>query len=258
MNDLPSVDFQGGLGDCILRIYQSNTMRLIDEGERLNVLCFSSVSSIGELLYWHPHADKINLIDAFHLRQYMSKKKLVGLKLRKFIYEHYGLQHDKRRFKREDYYPPKWFHTKRIPEGPYAVVQFGAGNKDRSIPPEFYQRILLELSEFRKIYIAARDTHYNFDFSLPDNVQVLQWPTPAVLDLIRNCTLFVGAHSSLIQAAWLEDKPSICIYPDNHLDWHGPEDWHGLKYAWGGKKENTVNIDYSTFDEKGIPNLPHR
>ncbi|WP_075090181.1 hypothetical protein [Verrucomicrobium spinosum] len=79
-----------------------------------------------------------------------------------------------------------------------------------------------------------------------DNITVLDsLSTPATLNLVKSSRALVGSFSSLVQAAWFEDKPVATFYPADCRDACGDPP---SPYAFGMDRADCQGRSFSEAD----------
>jgi hypothetical protein len=134
---------------------------------------------------------------------------------------------------------------------------FAGSLADRIMPPGFMEgvvkvllglpcRVFLVTRSYPRKNLQGKTIHADEDARRFEggNITVLEHLTvPATLNLIRTCAAFVGSWSSLLQAAWFEDKPAAVFYPPL---WHDVVNRTG--YAFGLDRETTWHCDWNNAD----------
>ncbi|MCW0217447.1 MAG: hypothetical protein OJI67_03900, partial [Prosthecobacter sp.] len=69
---------------------------------------------------------------------------------------------------------------------------------------------------------------------------------PATINLVKSAALFVGAHSSLLQAAWFNNVAVNLVYPPGYPDFSPGKLGHS--YAFGVFFPNTVCAPFTAFE----------
>lgn len=225
--------FYGGLGDILLRCYQTRFWyELENTEERVGVVVASVNPYATELFRWHINRQHIVLYDLAHILDHFSGKGIRGGDLHRELATFAGLGWPGKYEDFRDSPPAGWRPTFFCPDylddSDYIVFHPFAGLKNRTLPREDLIETIGALGESgAKVYISSRD-FIRFssgrslhdpetlpDIEIPENVVLLNnLSVPATLNLVRNARAFVGVQSSLILAAALEGISSLALYPE--------------------------------------------
>ncbi len=226
--------FYGGLGDVILRSYETRFWHFLEGADQRVAVVVCSVNPFtSELFRWHANRSRIVLYELSHLFDDFSRRGLSGKDFHEAIANFAGLT-----------WPFDWGHYKVPPPGDWKptfhapdylddsghiVFHPFAGLKHRSLSRDSLRTSIRFLGEMPcTVYVPSRDfVRFHAgraghgaeslpDMALPDNFVVLKnLSVPATLNLIRNAMGFVGTHSSLVLAAAKEGVPSLVLYPES-------------------------------------------
>src|SRR6056297_306290 len=231
----PSVwfPFYGGLGDIVLRIYQTRFWYFLENTDCRAGVAVASVNPFAtELFRWHINRSKLVIFDLANAVEHFSGRGFSGTELHEAVAKFAGLEWplDWKEYKSSP--PPGWQPTYFAPDylddsGHFVFHPF-SGLKSRSLSADRLEETVRCLGELPcTVYIPSRDfirleggrTAHQAEtlpeMFIPDNVVFLKnLSVPATLNLIRNARGFVGTHSSLILAAAHENIPSLSLYPN--------------------------------------------
>lgn len=242
----PVVDFQGGLGDCLRRLYLTNIYYKVDMAryDKLVVICACSQPCIPELFYKHPNRHNLILIDAHHRTIDLNNSGLFGQPMMDQIYNELGLDLNQRCWQKNlhgsDYNPTYYPLSKEpLPQVDF-VIHFGAGHKDRRLPKELIKDLLTSLPpEFTYGIIGEENFRIPRDKSLVD---LRHRPLPDVAQIAKSSKGMICTHSAWLQFSWLNNKPTFALYPDNHHEWNQTNPTN--QYCFGRYRINTQCLPY--------------
>ncbi len=225
--------FYGGLGDILLRCYQTRFWHCLEAaGGRVGVVVASVNPYATELFRWHINRRNIVLFDLGHALTEFESQGVKGADLHEALARFAGLSWPG---KYNDFlgpppvdWQPKFFAPDYLDERGHVVFHPFAGLEHRTLTAAQVKSVLAVLGKLPcKVYVPSRDfirlrsgsaahgaEDFPDDLELPDNVVVLKnLSVPATINLIRNAVAFVGAHSSLVLAAACEGVRSLALYP---------------------------------------------
>lgn len=258
---MKAVFFAAGLGDFIRVCYQTNSYTLLSETqEMVTVVLALHNPYAAECFYNHPHRSFLRVIDL--PGQYELQR---GLGLRGE-----ELHHALMRIAGVD---PKQIASQKIPSKPvfhaedevefrgHVVIQPFASTPDRAIPEQMLTEIVMECANTgRQLHIATRSYSKQNEKGrlihgpeeLPPRIArhpAVVWhrnlSVPATINLVKNCALFVGSHSAMLQAAWHEGRTVHALYPKGHVDWTAER--LGKGYTFGANFDSTVHQNFKDF-----------
>ncbi len=225
--------FYGGLGDILLRCYQTRFWHCLEAAQdRVGVVVASVNPYASELFRWHVNRRNIVLFDLGHALAEFESQGLKGADLHKTLARFAGLSWPG---KYEDFraqppadWKPTFFAPDYLDDRGHVVFHPFAGLEQRALTAEQVKDVLAVLAKLPcKVYVPSRDfirfragsaahgaEELPDDLELPENVVLLKnLSVPATINLIRNAVAFVGAHSSLVLAAACEGVRSLALYP---------------------------------------------
>ncbi len=259
MKENPTVEFGGGLGDVILSIYRRDAMEVLDAATRPhNVLVVSNNPHAMELFRWHPNNGQFVLFDLHHKCLELQAHKpddVIGR-----IYQFLDLPLSLRTGRQPATRRPVFHSVDAIASAGHLVFQPYAGSAGRWLPAGLIENLLQAFSRLdRTVYVITRSyirldgpvsrrtvhPREAFPFDLPHNVIHLDsLSVPATLQLIRDSAGFLGAHSSMVLAAWEEAKPTAVFYNRGNVDFVNP----GQGYSFGAKRPDCYHSDFENAD----------
>ncbi|MCB1078389.1 MAG: hypothetical protein KDM63_00150 [Verrucomicrobiae bacterium] len=264
MTERPTLCLAGGLGDIIMKLYRSTGYHSLEHAsETTNILLVTHNPFVAELFRWHPNREHFVIFDLFHkFREYVDKGYKRGERIDqifKFLGIPRSLEIGARKLVMPNYYAPD-----PVESDGHVIFQPYAGAWGRCLTPEVIKRLLECFSNIdRRVFVITRSyvrtrgervlhNSERFDFDLPDNVT---WrddlSVPSTMQLLRRSHAFVGAHSSLLQGAWMEGKATVVMYRKGQGDWVNP----GKGYAWGARLDNCRHYDFGNIDFDEVSNL---
>lgn len=231
----------GGLGDFIFNYYKRKDWRSLSEVKKrfpnikvTAVLCHHSITA-SELISTNPYIDAIIHYPWYppgDSKEYLWKEFIIGEPIENFIARENIKENDNKLFLTKE-------EEDRLNEikaqGPYVVMHPFAGQLHRSCYGVNGKYTCYTLDQYintaeqlfnsgYKVYIIGRST-YDGQYPGRDKVEKIYDPpkwidsfanefsTRMNVKLVRNATGFLGAHSSMLSAAWTADVPSIFFYP---------------------------------------------
>lgn len=233
MRIMRPVLFNAGLGDVIRTCYLTRSFQHLDEAASpVQVVVASHNPYSLELFRFHRNARHFILYDLGHKYQELLGRGLQGSGLNRALCEFAGVDHAALVREPPDAgYRPRFDAPDLIPSSGHVVFQpFAGNNRYRALPPVLLEAVVALLRRLPcPVYLVTRSYLRGVGGDLHDvedarsfaggNITVLEHlSTPATMDLVRNARAVVGSFSSLVQAAWFEDKPVATFYPPDCLD----------------------------------------
>jgi len=260
--------FYGGLGDILLRCYQTRFWHCLETvGDRVGVVVASVNPYATELFRWHINRRNIVLFDLGHAAEEFESQGLKGADRHEALARFAGLSWPG---KYADFrgappagWRPKFFAPDYLDDRGHVVFHPFAGLEQRALTAGQIKTVLEVLGTLPcRVYVPSRDyirfragraAHGVEEFpdtlKLPENVVVLKnLSVPATINLIRNATAFVGAHSSLVLAAVLEGVRSLAFYPTFLAD----EFAEPRGYAFYAAFEHVTALPFPEVESKAV------
>ncbi len=247
--------FSAGLGDVIRACYQNAAYRVLSEATQpVPVLMASHNPFTVEIFRYHRNAKNFILYDLAHKFEEFLKTGLRGPGISRALCAFAGMDYAKLIRGDANGHVPLFDAPDDMASKGHIVFQPFAGNASfRSLPPALIEKTVQVLRKLPcPVFIVTRSylrpegggkvMHGVEDARCFEggNVAVLEHlTTPATLNLIKSCRAYVGSFSSLLQAAWFENKPSAVFYPENFREVTQRSD-----YAFGMDRENTLGREF--------------
>lgn len=263
MTRFPTVEFGGGgLGDLILRLYRQNVHEVLDAAtEPHNLLMMCNNPFALELFKWHPNRSNFVFFDLHHKWLEFQKPGDKTEEVIRRIYNFLGLPIENRTGTSRSTRKPTFYALDDLVSEYYYVFQPYAGGVNRCLPKELVLSLLDAFSRLeRTVYVVTRSyirlggrdanqvvhSSESFPYDLPGNVvHVPDLSVPATLNLVSRSSGFVGTHSSLLLASWLEGIPTAVFYQKGNPDFREP----GKGYSFGALSPNCY---HSSFDDADV------
>jgi hypothetical protein len=255
------VIFTAGLGDVIRTCYLTRSLQHLEEAASpVSVLVASHNPFSMELFRFHRNATQFVLYDLGHKYQELLGK-LTAREINEEICRFAGVDHASLvRGPADPGYRPTFDAPDNVASSGHIVFQPFAGNNGyRGLPSGLTERIVPVLREQPcPVFLVTRNylrgtagpgaLHGDEDAHqwAGGNITVLDsLSTPATLNLVKSSRAVVGSFSSLVQAAWFEDKPVATFYPANCRDACGDPP---SPYAFGMKRADCLGRTFSEAD----------
>ena len=251
--------FAAGLGDVIRSCYLNAAYRVLSEATQpVPIIMASHNPFTVEIFRHHRNAKNFILYDLAHKYEEFLAAGLQGVDIHRALCEFAGVDHASLARGSANGHVPVFDAPDDIESSGHIVLQPFAGNAAlRSLPAPLLENIVARLRTLpwpvfivTRSYIRCEGTgkfaHADEDARhfAGGNITVLEnLSTPATLNLIKNCRAFVGAWSSLQQAAWFENKPVAVFYPEKY---HCVEQRSG--YAFGMDRDSTLGREFPKVD----------
>ncbi len=252
--------FSAGLGDVIRVMYQSNHYKYICEAtEPVHVIVASHNPFTMEIFKFHRNAHNFILYDLGHKYEECIRSGVMGPDITNTLYGFIGASRANFIHGKSDAdFKPIFDAPDEINSNGHIIFQPYAGNHDaRTFKPEFIEKIVSVLRKQNKtVYILTRSyirkgmsgkvvhgeenakQYEGGNIVVLDNLSV-----PAALNLVKNCSGYIGAWSSMQQMAWFENKPVAVFYQPNNIDVV-----NRTGYAFGLDRADCLHSDYPNFD----------
>jgi hypothetical protein len=260
---MQAVLYSAGLGDVLRVIYQTGSYKFLSETTvPIKVICASHNPFTLEIFRYHRNNKNLLLYELGHKYDQFHDAGLRGPDINKAICEFAGVDYAALIRGKPEGYVPQFDAPDPIQSEGHIVFQPFAGSMiHRTLPPNFIQQmvdvlrqvprqVFLVTRSYTRIVGAGRVIHAweNARQYEGGNITVLEHHSvPAVLNLIKSCSAYLGCWSSLQQAAWFENKPVAVAYPPQ---WHDVEKRTG--YAFGLDREDCFHADFQQFSMEGL------
>lgn len=255
------VIFSAGLGDVIRTCYLTRSLQHLEEAASPVPVVVASHNPFSmELFRFHRNATQFVLYDLGHKYQELLGTGLTAREMNEAICRFAGVDHASLvREAASPGYRPKFDAPDEVASSGHIVFQPFAGNNGyRGFPIGLTERIVPVLREQPcPVFLVTRSylrgtgpgaLHGDEDGHqwAGGNITVLDsLSTPATLNLVKTSRALVGSFSSLVQAAWFEDKPVATFYPADCKDACGDPP---SAYAFGMKRADCLGCTFSEAD----------
>lgn len=256
------VIFTAGLGDVIRTCYLTRSLQHLEEAASPVPVVVASHNPFSmELFRFHRNATQFVLYDLGHKYQELLGQKLTAREINEELCRFAGVDHASLvRGPAGPGFRPTFDAPDELGSAGHIIFQPFAGNNSyRGLPAGLMERIVLVLREqpcpvflITRSYLrgtaGAGALHGEEDARqwADGNITVLDsLSTPATLNLVKSCRALVGSFSSLVQAAWFEDKPVATFYPADCRDACGDPP---SPYAFGMKRADCLGRTFSEAD----------
>lgn len=259
---MQAVIFSAGLGDTIRAFYQTDRYaRICETRTTLGVILAGHNPYIYECFTHHPNLANLRVVQIPGKYDLLREKGLQGDELQNAIAHHAGFE-PSAIVGLPSQYSPTFYACDDVYSSLSIVIQPFASKSHRRIPPSILRKIVHEcLATGYSIHIITRSyRRYQSEKLTHDAEEIppelaahpsIHWhrnlSVPASLNLIKGCSLFIGCHSALLQAAWLENKPVFALYPDDHVEWNHEN--IGNTYTFGAFFPKTKHFPFSCFNQ---------
>lgn len=228
MNTRYYMEFVGGLGDAILRLYFSGqswygALDGLGPDERATVALMCHNSNLREVFEWHPKKDQIEVKD-FGFNKGIHPWENSDWRVAN------GLPKDA---PCPPYTPSKTLRFYPSPEDTelldwlrgerFLVVGATAGTPDRTVPEKIrYDAARLALREGYRLVVVGRSRYFDDGrtgdldrLRSEDIVDAVDWlSVPGMIEAVKLSSGVVAAHSATTLAAWCERRPVFLLYND--------------------------------------------
>lgn len=256
------VIFTAGLGDIIRTCYLTRSLQHLEEASSPVPVVVASHNPFSiELFRFHRNATQFVLYDLGHKYQELVGKKLSPREMNERICRFAGVDHASLvRDPASPGFRPVFNAPDNVDSTGHIVFQpFAGNNRYRGLPAGLMERIVPVLREQPcPVFLVTRSylrgkagpgaLHGEEDAHQWEggNITVLDsLSTPATLNLVKTSRALVGSFSSLVQAAWFEDKPVATFYPADCKDACGTPP---SQYAFGMKRADCLGRAFSEAD----------
>ncbi len=239
---IPYVEFGGGLGDIINQMFRTPNYRYFERiTERTAALLITHNPHADELFKYHPQKELIEVVVKPWVHPHEADEKIrIPLLHEGYVrimpsftsdtpVHIYPSLEDMRIIGNvigDNNYPAeKSFERARR----YAVIHAFAGTRERDIPVDIVKSAIghLVINHNFKVILAGRAyERIGVDRSVEKGDLFIESETPdspvinlidrltvpGVIELVKNCSLFFGSHSSINIAAWHFNKPCVVLY----------------------------------------------
>ena len=253
--------FDGGLGDIVRIIYQSDAYRWLSGVTSPTPVVVASGNPFSvEIFRCHRNSGNFVIYDLSRKRQLLMAEGLRGIECHQALCDFAGLRHSDivRGLPPEGYSPIFDAPDDIDSDGHFVLQPFSGSNDARSWHPKFIERVVAALRfQPRRTFLLTRnfirqDSAGRVVHAVEDarpfeggNITVLDnLSVPGALNLVKRSTAYVGSWSSLHQAAWLEGKPVAVFYQPKNVDV-----MRRTAYAFGLDRPDCLHADYPKFDE---------
>lgn len=250
------VEFVGGLGDSLLRMYDSDwysSLDLLREGERASVALMIHNPYAVELFRWHRNANRLFVYDLgfntpYHPWDNQEFRAAHGLPSRGPSIV--GGTQEKLTF----YSSPEDHEVlERLnAQGDYILLSATAATAEKTVPMALREEIAsAALAAGFKVAVVGRRHYFTdgreCDLKPRDGVIDLvdKLSVPGTLHAVEGCAGIVSAHSSMLHPAWRMNRPVFLLYDDGIRDKVVPCGAHG--YMAGMGRQNTDHMHYDDF-----------
>lgn len=262
---MKTVMLYGELSECICSLYETDCYaNVCSTTDVMGVILAGTNPFLHELFLHHPNRTNLILIDLFGHYDRLLDGGIKGAALMEALVSLSG-------FEITDLvgspglHKPEFYASDDVDAYEPIVIQPCAGSAERDLPIPVLRRIVRDcLAAGRDVHITTRSyvrwrlgRQIHSEEIIPSDVASLPgvfWhrtlSLPATLNLIKKCALFVGCHSSLLQAAWHEGRPVHALYPPDCKDWDGNR--HDKIAASGAFFANTRHQLFSKFDASAL------
>lgn len=253
------MEFVGGLGDAILRMYFSGrewygALEDLKPGEIATVALMCHNPYLGEIFRWHPKRDQIDVKDLgfatpFHPWENAEWRLAHGLP-------------------RESPCPPyapsetlKFFPgpedreiLERLRGERFLILSATASSEDKSVPQYIrHDAALWAIRKGLKVLVVGRSSYFHNrrrgDLEYIENDSVIdvvdKLSVPGTIEAVKISAGVVVAHSAVLHMAWHEHRPVFLLYnqaiKDNLLP-HGP-----VGYMQGIGRPDTDHMEFSEY-----------
>jgi hypothetical protein len=256
--------FSAGLGDAIRVIYKTDAYRQLCEAtEPTPVIVATHNPFTSEIFRFHRNAKNFVIYDLGHKYQELFDAGVRGAEVNSRVCEFAGLDYADmiRGAARPDFVPPFDAPDDVGSDGHLVLFPFAGSAGSRTWSPEFTARVVDVLRrQPRRVYLVARSfvrreaggrlIHADEDARrfAGGNVTVLEnLSVPATLNLVRRSAGYIGAWSSMQQAAWFDRRPVAVFYPKDYGCVVRRDD-----YAFGLDWPDCYHADYGAFDPRAF------
>jgi len=264
MTNFPTVEFGGGgLGDLIIRLYRQDAHEILDAATLPhNILMMCNNPFAIELFKWHPNRSNFVLFDLHHKWLDFQGPGDKPEEVIRRVYQFLNLPIENRVGTGRSTRKPKFYSIDDLVAENYYVFQPYAGGVNRCVPRELILRLLDAFSALENtVYVVTRSyirlggrdhkqiVHQSeeFAYELPPNViHIPDLSVPATLNLVARSSGFIGAHSSLLLASWLEGIPTAVFYQEGNSDFVEP----GKGYSFGALSPNCYHSSFKDVNVK--------
>jgi Glycosyltransferase sugar-binding region containing DXD motif len=251
--------FSAGLGDVIRNIYLHGCYESLSNATTPTAVVVASHNLFSiEIFRHHRNARNFLLYDLGHKYQEFLDAGMRGVEIVRAMEAFTGLPlEESRRTRPSQGYKPVFDAPDNIDSSGHIVFAPFAGGGSRNFSRDLIGQMLTVLRQlpvtvflvcrsYRRTDAKGRVIHDGEDAGCyaGGNVVVLDnLSVPATLNLVRNASAFVGSWSSLLQAAWFEERPAATFYPPQWA-----EVTNGSGYAFGVSRADCFHCDYVQFD----------
>lgn len=256
------VIFSAGLGDVIRTCYLTRSLQHLEEAASPVPVVVASHNPFSmELFRFHRNASQFVLYDLGHKYQELLGRGLSAREINEEICRFAGVDHASLvRGSADPGYRPTFDAPDHVASSGHIVFQPFAGNNGyRGLPAALVERIVQVLREQScQVFLVTRSYLRGTagPNALHGDEEAHQWAggnitvldslsTPATLNLVKSSRALLGSFSSLVQAAWFEDKPVATFYPADCRNACGQPPSH---YAFGMQRPDCLGRTFSEAD----------
>lgn len=265
---MKAVFFAAGLGDFIRVCYKTNSYALLSETEEMIAVVLALHNPYAaECFAHHPNRRFLRVIDLPGHFEFLRGSGMKGKELHHALMRAAGVEPDD--VIAEPIPSKPIFHAvDDVRSNGHIFIQPFASGANRNVPMPMLMKILSVCARTgREVHIVTRSyTKRNEKGQITHSAEELApeiarhhsvvWhrnlSVPATINLVKSASLFVGSHSAMLQAAWLEGKPAHVLYPKGQVEWT-PERV-GTGYTFGANFENTVHQNFTEFRIERLEN----
>lgn len=218
------MEFVGGLGDAILRMYFSGqrwygALEALPENERAMVVLMSHSPYLAEIFKWHPKKKQIDVRDlgfntAFHPWENAEWRVAHGLCKEAACPPHAPSETLK-------FYPSPSDHEilNELRGERFLVLSATASTPPKSIPPSIRQEIATAALEAGyKVLVVGR--RYYFKDGRTNDIKIVPGvidavdvlTVPGTIEAVKLSSGAITAHSAVLHMAWCEQRPVFLLY----------------------------------------------
>lgn len=253
------MEFVGGLGDAILRLYFSGqswygALEGLGPDERAVVVLMCHNSNLSEIFEWHPKRDRIKILDlgfdtAFHpweneewrLAHFLPKEAPCPPYTPSETLKFYPGPEDRELL--------DWLKDER-----FLVLNGTAGTDDRTVPEKIlHDAARAALDEGYRILLVGKSRYFRgarnseIDKLLhEDVVNAVDWlSVPGTIEAVKLSAGVIVAHTSVLHMAWSEKRPVFLLYNKWMKETMIPSGPVG--YMQGINRKDTDHMEFSEY-----------
>jgi Glycosyltransferase family 9 (heptosyltransferase) len=255
-------EYVGGLGDCVLRMYQSGeqwygAMERLSGRNYAVVVLMCHNPYLAEVWHWHPKAERIHVID-FGFNQSFHPWENPAWR-----FEH-GLQ-------REAPCPPSCLSEtlrfypspedepvlSEIKKKPYIIMAATAGDPAKTIPLDLRETLAAgALTAGFNVVVVGRSRYFRGertqDVTSAGGIinAVDRLSVPGVAEAVKGAAGVISADSAVLHMAWHEHRPVFLLY--NHATVEKLIPLGPVGYMQGIDRADTDHMEFANFDQSRL------